>query len=511
MGITMEDVRALQFSEEDIEDEKKKEVANIDFKMIGFSLAGKDYAIDIMKVKEIAKAGKFTFVPNTESFVLGVYNLRGEIIPIIDLRVFFNIDVPERTSNDVENLIIVSIEDRVFGVVVDEIDKVVGIQKKNIQPPHPLFGDINIKYIYGVIESNNRLYILLDIERVFGLHNSSETEDLSVKIEEQETLSITTESDKGKQEHFADPKSLSSLNVETLETESQSQSASKDGINTDNSKIEVEQATQNISEEVIPEDSVEQSSSEDIDTNEDINCKFVSDALVSFANFYVSSINENWFKRRYKEWTAAKDNPQITSKDQADEFLAPFYSRYSGELWQEDYCKEVMDLLPDNNAKQINVWNPGCGKGFETFSLACVFQERYPNSKIKIYAQDFDLLNISNAPLLTVTEGKIPDFFKPYVVKTVKNTFSFSQKIKDCIQFEYHDCTHNNTNPSVDHIFVRDLLSFISPDDLNNLFVDIEDNLKGNGTIIVGDNEVLADHSKWLEKSKDSLTIYSKT
>ena len=68
----------------------------VDFKMVTFSLAGKDYAIDIMRVKEIAKAGNFTYVPNTSPFVLGVYNLRGDIIPIIDLRILFNIPVPAR-------------------------------------------------------------------------------------------------------------------------------------------------------------------------------------------------------------------------------------------------------------------------------------------------------------------------------------------------------------------------------------------------------------------------------
>ena len=68
--------------------EQKERVSIVDFKMVTFSLAGKDYAIDIMKVKEIAKAGHFTYVPNTLPFVLGVYNLRGDIIPIIDLRRF---------------------------------------------------------------------------------------------------------------------------------------------------------------------------------------------------------------------------------------------------------------------------------------------------------------------------------------------------------------------------------------------------------------------------------------
>ena len=75
---------------------QKENTSLIDFKMVTFSLSGKDYSIDIMHIKEIAKAGRFTYVPNTLPFVLGVYNLRGEIIPILDLRLFFNIEVPER-------------------------------------------------------------------------------------------------------------------------------------------------------------------------------------------------------------------------------------------------------------------------------------------------------------------------------------------------------------------------------------------------------------------------------
>lgn len=147
--------------------DKTETATVIDFKMVTFSLADKDYSIDIMHVKEIAKAGHFTYVPNTLPFVLGVYNLRGEIIPILDLRLFFNIEVPPREGNKLENMLILSVDDQKFGVVVDKIDKVIGVQKSTIQPPHPLFGDISIKYIDGVVESNNRLYILLDITRIF--------------------------------------------------------------------------------------------------------------------------------------------------------------------------------------------------------------------------------------------------------------------------------------------------------------------------------------------------------
>ena len=127
-----------------LESENQENAAVIDFKMVTFSLAGKDYSIDIMNVKEIAKAGRFTYVPNTRPFVLGVYNLRGDIIPILDLRLFFNIEIPPREENKLENMLILNVEEQTFGLVVDKIDKVVGVQRSTIQPARPLFGDINI-------------------------------------------------------------------------------------------------------------------------------------------------------------------------------------------------------------------------------------------------------------------------------------------------------------------------------------------------------------------------------
>src|SRR5574344_2672994 len=183
--MTAEDEDTVGLTPEEVEASKKEKASVIDFKMVTFSLAGKDYAIDIMKVKEIVKAGRFTYVPNTMPFVLGVYNLRGEIIPIIDLRLFFNIEVPERQDNAIENMLIGTVGEQTLGVVVDAIDKVVGIQKSTIQPPHPLFGDINIKYIYGVVEANKRLYILLDIDRIFGARNAEEEKEVVEQTESQ--------------------------------------------------------------------------------------------------------------------------------------------------------------------------------------------------------------------------------------------------------------------------------------------------------------------------------------
>ena len=146
-----------QIAEGRVVEEVGEKISVVDFKMVTFSLANKDYAINIMQVKEIAKAGNFTYVPNTSPFVLGVYNLRGDIIPVIDLRIFFNIPVKMRKKDQIESMVIITVEEQTFGVVVDSIDKVVGISSASIQPPHPIFGDITIKYIHGVVEHAGRL------------------------------------------------------------------------------------------------------------------------------------------------------------------------------------------------------------------------------------------------------------------------------------------------------------------------------------------------------------------
>ena len=163
-------------------EEVNEKIGVVDFKMVTFSLAGKDYAINIMQVKEIAKAGNFTYVPNTSPFVLGVYNLRGDIIPVIDLRIFFNIPVKMRKKEQVESMVIITVEEQTFGVVVDSIDKVVGISSSSIQPPHPIFGDVNIKYIHGVVENAGKLYVLLDVNKIFASKLSSVAEPVAEEV-----------------------------------------------------------------------------------------------------------------------------------------------------------------------------------------------------------------------------------------------------------------------------------------------------------------------------------------
>lgn len=446
--------------------ERKEKLAQIDYKMVTFSLAGKDYAIDIMKIKEIAKAGRFTYVPNTLPFVLGVYNLRGDIIPIVDLRLFFNIEVPERKEDSLENMLICSIGEQTFGIVVDVIDKVVGIQKSTIQPPHPLFGDINIKYIQGVVEVNNRLYILLDIERIFGSKTEAQAiEEENVRVNMAHNAKVAVKS-----------------------------SAEKEFVNSEIQKTSVSAA----------ETKVEKHSGDEL--------KFITESLAQMRKFTVSAVNEPWLKARFDEWQKerSQDKIQLSSAEDADAFLKSFYSPCSGTWWTKEYADSIFKILPDNAAKQITVWNPGCGKGMETYSLACILKKRYPEAKIRIYAHDIDLLNVSNAPLISVPAEIANGWYAPYLTNKANSDFTFTTDIKNSIMFEYHDCANTNSLPVCDIIFARDLISFLPLASQKVLETDFDEKLKGNGVIILGQNETLEGEGKWLAHKDGIVTFFTK-
>ena len=441
----------------------------IDFKMVTFSLAEKDYAIDIMHVKEIAKAGRFTYVPNTLPFVLGVYNLRGEIIPILDLRLFFNIDISMENEKKMQNLLILTVEDQTFGLVVDKIDKVVGVQKSTIQPPHPLFGDINIKYISGVVESNNRLYVLLDVIKIFASKESIE-----------------------KEEKHAAPENVGNAMAAV--------GAGKPAANNAPEMVYDSERQKKVSVKQLQDEKTE------------IDIKFIGESLANYKKFFVSDLNKDWVRHRYEEWKKARGEAksQLQGESDATEFLNPFWSQFNGKWWSAAYAANVKKLLPDNTAKQIIVWNPGCGKGIETYCLACVLKDRYPTAKIRIYAQDIDLLNVSNAGLMTIPAELSNEWFGKYLIMKANNEYTFNQEIKDSIMFEYHDCKNTNVLPMVDVIFARDILSYLDVNAQNTILEDFLEKMKGNAVAVIGENERIPASYGFGEKSVDALVAYNK-
>jgi purine-binding chemotaxis protein CheW len=426
--------------------EQKERADTVDFKMITFSLAGKDYGVDIMNVKEIANADKFTYVPNAASFVRGVYNLRGDIIPIIDLRTFFHLPVDKKADGQ-ENMLILRIEDRVYGTIVDKIDKVVGINSEAIQPPHPIFGDINIKFISGVVEKEGDLYIILDVIRIF---------------------------------------------TQNEEEKNKPRTAIAEGAGDFYTPVPA------------PEPVYEQRPADDSALG------FIKESLLALRHFNASYINEIWLKKRFTEWSGSRNgqNIQLRGATDADDFLAPFYSPDTGAFWNEDYAGIVKKALPDLPSNNIQVWNVGCGKGYETFSFACTLKERYPDGHIKIWANDNDIMAISQAPNMVFDLDEVPEYCRGFMTKG-RSGYSFNQVIRDSIVFEYHDILNDNPLPELDIILVRDILSFFSAQDVERIIGGFLEKLKNRGIVFLGKNEELPGN-EWRSLAADPVSAYQR-
>ena len=476
------------------QEELKKKNAVTDYSMVAFSLAGKDYAIDIMKVKERAKAGNFTYVPNSLPFVLGVYNLRGDIIPVIDLRLFFNIDMPPREDGHLENMLIIVVGEQTFGVVVDEIDRVVNIQKSAIQPPHPLFGDINIKYIYGVVESDSNLYVLLDIERIFGVRSPEEEKELADSAKAQ---MVQRQIDEMQMNAPVSPASSGVVSEEKAPLPSSVKSpapAQRASAVAQRSPVVAPKASAPAKEEA-----------------SDADLKFIADSLLSLTKFSLSPLNSEWIKNRYTDWLKdkGKDKTQLQNEKDALAFLEPFYSESTGDWWSEAYADAISKALPDNTAKNIVLWNPGCAKGYEAYSLACILKKRYPNAHVRIYAHDTDLLSVSNAPLLAISSSAAKSWYASYLSTTASGENTFDKDIKDMIMFEYHDIANTNSLPDIDIIFARDVLSFLPEANQRSILGDFKEKLKGNGIVIVGSNEDISSYG-FKKKLQGNIAVYGK-
>ena len=432
-------IRDLEQVNADLQEQKER-AENVDFKMVTFSLAGKDYGVDIMNVKEIAKADKFTYVPNAASFVRGVYNLRGDIIPIIDLRTFFHVPV-ESKKDGLENMLILHINDQVYGTIVDKIDKVVGFNHEAIQPPHPIFGDINIKFISGVVERQGDLYIILDVVRIFSISDDKQ--------------SRSTVSDSG--DYFVPPPQAA--------------------------------------------DPAQKSAA-------DTAIGFIGESLSALRGFNVTAVNDGWLHRRFAEWSTGRsgDALQLRTAAEADEFLGTFESPCSGDFWSEAYANAVKKVLPDISSSIINVWNVGCGKGHEAYSFACILKSRFPDARIKIWANDNDIMAVSQAPNMVYNLEEIPEYCRKFVVQGT-NGYTFNQAIKDSIVFEYHDIINENALPELDIILARDIISYLPASEQGKVTMSFSEKLKNRGIVIMGRNEELTS-AVWSSFADDPVSAF---
>lgn len=139
-------------------------------KYLTFELGGEEYGLEILKVQEIIGMMNVTRVPRTPSYVRGVINLRGKVIPVVDLRLKFSMDSQEDTEKTC--IIVVQITTAtsqvITGIIVDEVSEVLDIAGDQIEPP-PAFGTtVDTDFIMGMGKIDQKVVMLLDVDKVLG-------------------------------------------------------------------------------------------------------------------------------------------------------------------------------------------------------------------------------------------------------------------------------------------------------------------------------------------------------
>jgi purine-binding chemotaxis protein CheW len=145
-------------------------MAEKDAKYLTFELANEGYAIPILKVKEIIGMMEITQVPKLPSFIKGVINLRGKIIPIIDLRLKFGLE--ERDYDERTSIIVVELETEntitTSGIVVDNVQEVLDIKSRDIEPPPQYGTDVEQSFLTGMGKVKDDVIMLLNVDRILS-------------------------------------------------------------------------------------------------------------------------------------------------------------------------------------------------------------------------------------------------------------------------------------------------------------------------------------------------------
>jgi purine-binding chemotaxis protein CheW len=135
---------------------------------LSFFLGGEEYATDILRVQEIKGWDTVTRVPYSPDYILGVINLRGSIVPVIDLRVRFSL--PSAAFDAATVVIVVHVAgtrgERIVGIVADAVSDVYSVPMENIQPPPDVLGSVDHMFVTGLARLDDKLVIILDIERL---------------------------------------------------------------------------------------------------------------------------------------------------------------------------------------------------------------------------------------------------------------------------------------------------------------------------------------------------------
>ncbi|OPY80763.1 MAG: Chemotaxis protein CheW [Syntrophorhabdus sp. PtaU1.Bin153] len=148
--------------------------------LVTFKLGQEEFGVDILKVQEINRMMDITRIPNAPPFIEGVINLRGKIIPIVDLRKRLGFLDGDGASEKTTRIIVIELDGLVLGFIVDSVSEVLRIPENTIEPAPSIVGGIESEYIEGVGKLDNRLLILLELKRLFSSPDRNAIENIEM-------------------------------------------------------------------------------------------------------------------------------------------------------------------------------------------------------------------------------------------------------------------------------------------------------------------------------------------
>lgn len=146
--------------------EKKKEEKYSSLQIVCFKIGKEDYGVEILKVQEILKLPKITALPKSIGFIMGVIDLRGKVLPVIDLGKRFEIE--ENDTIKSPKAIVVNIKGKEVALAIDSVSSVAKVEAKDIEPPPPIVKGISGRYIVGIAKVNDEFIVILDIDQIFS-------------------------------------------------------------------------------------------------------------------------------------------------------------------------------------------------------------------------------------------------------------------------------------------------------------------------------------------------------
>ncbi len=141
-------------------------IAGAEMQLVVFELGDESYGVDISRVQDINRMQEITEIPHAPESVVGVINLRGRVIPVIDLRKRFGL--PEAVHTKDTRIVVVHLEGNLIGVIVDAVSQVLRIPADIVEPPSPVLAGVDSKYLRGIAKLDDKLVILLDLDFVLS-------------------------------------------------------------------------------------------------------------------------------------------------------------------------------------------------------------------------------------------------------------------------------------------------------------------------------------------------------